>query len=452
MFPPFSQSEAPVERLIRNVTRYVEEHSEDAAGYYTLGRIHYLAFVHEAKSIDFYFGAEYDTTMLPGVRYPFSPVLATRWPIGELTGQELRGHLVSAIDNFRRAIAMKGNTALYHLSLACVLEAGTTRGLDIGLPPGDLVPSQVLADDFTLRAEHLIPKLGRFRLFGGSAEKELAKMLPAAMPVLMAHRIHVDPKVRRGIERLVGGYWTEQAIGSYLRAYELAIDEDLKLKELPHDGLWPHIGYEAGKSYVRLIEERGPRGERRQLARVKKSLRKLEALPEGPVTPIIFSLHRSAPLEELLEPNLTVVFDLDGTGRLQGIPWVQPTTGILVWDPGDRGMVSSGRQLIGSVTWWIFWRDGYQVLQALDDSGNGVLEGEELRGLGVWMDHNINGASEPGEVVPIDRTAVVSIRTQPDGHSGSAPMNSVGLRLRDGRLLPTYDWMVESGGALAQGR
>ena len=36
---------APIDRLIANTTAYVKEKPNDAHGYYTLARIHYLAFV-----------------------------------------------------------------------------------------------------------------------------------------------------------------------------------------------------------------------------------------------------------------------------------------------------------------------------------------------------------------------------------------------------------------------
>ncbi|MBT3202234.1 MAG: hypothetical protein HN350_20220, partial [Phycisphaerales bacterium] len=50
-----------------------------------------------------------------------------------------------------------------------------------------------------------------------------------------------------------------------------------------------------------------------------------------------------------------VRFDLDGDGRAQSWPWVKPTTGILVWDPSGQGRITSGQQLFGSVTIWMFF-------------------------------------------------------------------------------------------------
>ena len=42
---------APVERLVSTMSDYVKANPQDANGYYTLGRIHYLAFALNATEI-----------------------------------------------------------------------------------------------------------------------------------------------------------------------------------------------------------------------------------------------------------------------------------------------------------------------------------------------------------------------------------------------------------------
>ncbi|HEX2973842.1 MAG TPA: hypothetical protein VHP11_16030 [Tepidisphaeraceae bacterium] len=145
-------------------------------------------------------------------------------------------------------------------------------------------------------------------------------------------------------------------------------------------------------------------------------------------------------LEQLIDPQAQVRFDLAGNGSGRLWPWVKPQTGILVWDPQRTGQVTSGRQLFGSVTWWMFWSSGYEALAALDDDGDGFLRGRELEGLAVWRDAGSDAQSGPGEVVPvpvlgIERIAVHATQTQ--NGSGYSPE---GIWMRDGRHLPTYDW------------
>jgi hypothetical protein len=168
--------------------------------------------------------------------------------------------------------------------------------------------------------------------------------------------------------------------------------------------------------------------------------------PEPDRSPVIFGAART--VEDLVDPDPrhTVRFDLDGDGRERRWPWLRPTTGILVWDPAHAGRIGSARQLFGFVTWWIFWADGYRALAALDDDGDGALTGAELEGLGVWRDANGNGVSDAGEVEPA-REALARVEVRPDGagtvaSSGGVLGNPRGVVTRDGRVLPSFDWLV----------
>jgi hypothetical protein len=91
------------------------------------------------------------------------------------------------------------------------------------------------------------------------------------------------------------------------------------------------------------------------------------------------------------------------------VAWLRGDTAILVWDPAHRGRVASGRELFGSVTWWMFWRNGFEPLVALDNNGDGSLTGEELDGIGVWQDRNANGISDVGEIMPAREFGIVAI-------------------------------------------
>jgi hypothetical protein len=119
-----------------------------------------------------------------------------------------------------------------------------------------------------------------------------------------------------------------------------------------------------------------------------------------------------------------------------------PGTGFLVWDPLNKGEITSGRQLFGTATWWLLFPDGYAALSALDDSRDGSLSGPELKGISVWFDKNANGRSEPGEVQPVASFGVQAIRTRPTGSDHGMLMNANGLVLKNGAAIPTYDWLV----------
>ena len=234
--------------------------------------------------------------------------------------------------------------------------------------------------------------------------------------------------------------WREQAIKHYLAALRLSIKEELK--QQPVMGLQTLISYEAGTSYLRLLNERGVADSEEAIVKgVREQLSQLQRLPMA-ITPIVLALHSVTKLSDLLAPGSNVRFDLDGTGREQSYEWLRPDTALLVWDPQRTGRIQSGRQLFGSVTWWIFWKDGYRALAALDDDHDGWLSGRELAGLALWFDRNQNGVSDPGEVIPIEQTDIVSIAAESNGYDGASPMNSRGVRLKNGFVFATWDWVA----------
>ena len=205
------------------------------------------------------------------------------------------------------------------------------------------------------------------------------------------------------------------------------------------------VSYEAGQVYKKLVAEREATAEEKtQIAEIDKHLAALKNKPHGEVTPIVFHLEHPKPLVDLLDAAKVVRFDLDGDGHVERRPWVRPDAAILCWDPAGTGRIASGKQLFGSVTFHLYPGDGYTAMNLLDDDRDGELAGSELRGLALWFDRNGNGRSDEGEVVPIEKTPVRSLSVRAISREEGAPANPTGLILRDGRVLPTYDWIAGS--------
>ena len=443
---------APVDRLIKNVTAYTKEHPQDAEGFYTLGRLHYLAFHMNADRVGVY--AE-EAGKLPRL----APAglqgrgRADNPPATTLPADQLPDHVREAVINFRKAIEMSPDSALYHLGLASVLNEGTAIADRIGLVPGDeLNPDKAtidLAPEAVAKREaewqSLVTDLGA----GNAATRDAAtaKLQAAALlaiPFLLKNADLKDPEVHLRVTRILTTYWHSRAIPEYLKAHQLAVADDLKMRTKPLAGMNSLISFEAGTQYTKLIAERpATDAEKDQVAKVEKDLQALKDKPNGPVTPIIFNVDQPAPLADLLLPGAAVPFNLDGTARPQAWTWVKPTTAILVWDPDHTGKITSGHQLFGNVTFNMFWSDGYRALDALDDNRDGVLSGSELAGLALWFDRNADGRADPGEIIPIEKTAIIAIRVQPDTTTSGAPASTRGLILSDGRTLPTYDWLAQ---------
>lgn len=185
----------------------------------------------------------------------------------------------------------------------------------------------------------------------------------------------------------------------------------------------------------------------KEIAELNGKISELEKLPRF-VTPILIPLSHDTDLRRLLEtPPRAVKFDLDGFGKKTYGKWPGRAAGWLVFDGEGNGVVSSGLQMFGGSTFWLFWRNGYQALAALDDDRDGVVAGEETAHLSVWQDIDLDGVSDPGEVKPLASWGIVALNTRYDRSLNHALVSSKGARLRRGNWIPTYDVWLESGPA-----
>jgi hypothetical protein len=385
---PVPPEPIPVSRLVASLTDRISKNPDDVQAVFTLGRVHYFAFSGTTDSVNVVRFREesavptlYDFLGERG-RGMAARARATR----PVTEAERLLHLKNALTYLSRAVSMKQTRPVvedgrYELCLACALEEGARFAPMVG-PIAGIAPT------------------------------------PTA--------------------------WTDAAILNYGLAFDRAVERDSQIKSRPAFGLSTLVSYETARSYQRLVRARDATptaAEQSRLDRMVRFLDAMKGLPPGAVTPLVFAIDRKADLPGLLSTR-TVAFDLNGSNLPQQYAWVRSDTGILVWDPERSGRITSGRQLFGSVTWWMFWDDAYQVLRVLDDDGNGWVEGPELAGLALWFDRDEDALSDAGEVIPIEATPIAAIATHAAGRTGDAPMNAAGLRLVHGGLLPTYDWIA----------
>ncbi len=416
---------APVERLLTNAAAYTRENPNNANGYYILGRLNYMAFASKtsiimetwpgkdtALDIDPYWEntSSFDSRILRAqaeilvlkelgyesisdypqrersklnelIKEKQTELQKQNWKLPILNQNELIQYARQAIINFKKAIELDNKNGLYYLGLASLLE-------------------------------QYVEYLKKIDL------KEV-------------------PEEFRNII-------LSQARDYYYDAYELSIKQDLLIDGKPVTGLKSLVGYEAGNNYIRLAEsdKLGSEDDKIRITDVKKRIKQLDSLTKERVTPIIFTLERIISPADLLERNLQIKFDLDGDGATELWPWMKTTTGILVWDEDGKGEITSGRQMFGSVTWWLFFNDGYHALDSLDDNRDGRLSGTELKGIAVWFDTNSNGKSEQGEIKTLDELGIISISTKSTSIENGWPANRKGIKLKTGRTIPTYDWIA----------
>jgi hypothetical protein len=215
----------------------------------------------------------------------------------------------------------------------------------------------------------------------------------------------------------------------------------------------PSMVAEASRYLTPLLDVRR---DTKEILELRERVKKVDELPRW-ITPIVIPLmpSRAARLTalQLVDDDARVMFDLDGTGPKRWT-WITPDAAWLVYDHFGTGRITSGLQLFGNVTFWAFWQNGYHVLRALDDDGDGEVRGAELRGLALWHDRNSNGVSERGEVRPVGEWGIEALSTayQFDAtHPDEIPWSKAGVRFADGTIRPTFDVVLRNLGRGSSG-
>jgi hypothetical protein len=194
---------------------------------------------------------------------------------------------------------------------------------------------------------------------------------------------------------------------------------------------------EAATNLLRLLN---PQRDAEEIATLRARAERLSRVPRA-ITPVAIPLTDRATVKSIVDLDAAVPFDADGTGLRKAWTWISPDAAWLVYDPSGRGGISSALQLFGDVTFWNVWRNGYEAMCALDDDGDGVLAGRELRYLALWHDANRDAISDRGEVKSLADYDIVSLgcrSTKGDGIYAVARADN-GVRFGDGRTRPTYD-------------
>ena len=110
------------------------------------------------------------------------------------------------------------------------------------------------------------------------------------------------------------------------------------------------------------------------------------------------------------ETGRTVHFDIDADGKLDTIEWFDGSgDGILV----DMSKIGTGSAIDGSALFGDeggLYANGYEKLATLDADGDGLLTGDELADMGLWIDDG-DAKLEAGELVSAADAGIASIST-----------------------------------------
>ena len=94
--------------------------------------------------------------------------------------------------------------------------------------------------------------------------------------------------------------------------------------------------------------------------------------------------------------------------------WAAPNTGLLARDLNGNGRIDSGRELFGDNTPLkngALAANGFEALKDLCESDDGIFDERSaaFHELYLWFDHNSNGITDQGELVPLSESGIVSI-------------------------------------------
>ncbi|MFP4499048.1 MAG: hypothetical protein ACLFQV_12625 [Vulcanimicrobiota bacterium] len=164
-----------------------------------------------------------------------------------------------------------------------------------------------------------------------------------------------------------------------------------------------------------------------------------EVVAFASVTPIIIDLDRNdmpdvdrnewLPHPQRFNISVAKKFDMDGDGDKNLVEWIGPNDGFLVI-PSEELEVEDGVHLFGSCYGFV---DGYQKLGVLRDANlDGVVKGEELDRLMVWVDKNQNALCEKEELTSVQGMGITSINVDHEMYKSSCIMN--------GKEVTTWDW------------
>jgi len=290
-------------------------------------------------------------------------------------------------------------------------------------------------------------------------ENEQPEVTPTAVPVARKEAADHLAKAIQGYQAaivlapdnaiarlgLAWAYQQSRDIPKAIAAYRAAIDVAWP-QERDRTAImgWLSVTEEASRYLVPLLD---PAKDKEEIAKLRGYSEQLERMARA-ITPVVIPLGDHVAVPDLVDQSAAVAFDADGSGLQRSWTWITPDAGWLVFDSRQTRQVQSGLQLFGSVTFWLFWDNGYQAMRSLDDDGDGLLRGTELAGLAIWRDVNMNGVSDPGEVLPASDWGIVELScawvgpvTRADRELVAA-FSPAGVRFADGTTRPTYDILL----------
>ena len=171
----------------------------------------------------------------------------------------------------------------------------------------------------------------------------------------------------------------------------------------------------------------------------------------GGGTPVLLDVNGDGKIDTTGKGGHKVQFDLDADGKKDTMEWMKAGSqdGMLVADYNNDGQINDGRELMrrtGENGEKDKYKNGWdKVSQLYDKNHDGVVKGDELNGLKMWVDSNGDAKTDPGELRTLAQMGISQI----DLPKNQGEMDSTFVRNGKTQLARDYDFEMANGGRVA---
>ena len=221
----------PVDRLLENTTRYVTAHPSEASGYYSLGRLHYLAFTLKMEIVP---------------AFPQTEEELARPVPDHLVGLPLAGAREQhAMDLARQELGDKADAPDQRTKFFQAVSRYRSKLETENWAPPKPTPETLIS--------HAAKAAAAFRRAMELDAKD--PLFPLGLGSLLVQFVDWNDEARvKELPPELQGDLRAAARGHFLNAWKLAYPTESKTNRLPIGGLSQLASFEAGHAFLRLAE------------------------------------------------------------------------------------------------------------------------------------------------------------------------------------------------------
>jgi len=209
----------PAEGPIAGAEAWVREHPDDAGAFYDLGRLHAMAWEPGGKAYLARAPKDGEMPALPSFESPMN------WKMKRALDPGADKHMTASIAALRRAVELKPDVARHQMALAVMLMLVDDTPLELPDVSGKQTGESL--QRFNAMALKLGDPSAEVRT---AADNALRAALPGDADFLRTSK-PANSEAAARVTDILRSYCDMEAMAHFRRAFALAVDEDLKVKD-----------------------------------------------------------------------------------------------------------------------------------------------------------------------------------------------------------------------------